>query len=220
MAHQLTPISRRLAAGRSTGPAESGAGLSLGLAIREARVSAKRTQVDIAQEFGVRRQTVASWEKGVHTPDVATLRRLERVLNVRPGTFTAGLQSKVTVIGYVMAGDHGAEAIYEPHPVELSEESLPFAPDPNLVWLQVRGPSMMPMYREGDLICYDAETPFVPESCLRRLCVVQTADDRILVKMMMPGSGHGRYDLISSNAEPIENQVVVWASPVKAAYYR
>lgn len=226
MVRQLTPIRRvtgaaetaqeRDAAARAGG----GAGGAIGAAIREARRALKLTQTDLADEFQIRRQTVANWEKGIHTPDVATLRRLERRLNVRTGVFTAGLQSRITVIGYVMAGDHGAQAIYEPHPLEVDEVLLPFASDPGLIWLQVRGASMMPVYRDGDLICYDADTPFVPESCLRRLCVVQTGDDRILVKILMPGSGPGRFDLISSNAEAIENTVIVWASPVKAAYYR
>lgn len=192
----------------------------LGKTLRAARKRFGVTQEKLAADEGVSRQTIANWERGVHTPDLETLKRLEKRFDLRPGTLTAGLVSRVTVLGYVAAGDHGAEAIYDPHPLPIEDILLPFASEPRMAWLQVRGSSMMPLYREGDLIAYDSEAAFSPEDCLRRLCVIQTGDERVLVKTVMPGSSHGRYDLISTNADAITDQVLVWASPVKAAFYK
>ncbi|MEO0642821.1 MAG: helix-turn-helix domain-containing protein [Pseudomonadota bacterium] len=227
MRDRLTPLHRAVQeTGRGGFESETVVGeleaLRLGEAIKEARRSRspRMTQEGLAEQFGVARQTVANWERGKHTPDLATLKALERLFELRPGALTAGLRSRVIIAGYVAAGDHGAEAVFDPQPLPIDDALLPFASDASMAWLQVRGSSMLPIYRDGDLIAYDADTAFEPENCLRRLCVVQTGDQRVMVKTILPGTRHGRYDLMSTNAEPIEDEVIAWASPVKAAFYR
>ena len=50
--------------------------------LRAARLAAGLRAIDVARELGVSLQTVYRWEYGIHSPSVATLRRLAEVYGV------------------------------------------------------------------------------------------------------------------------------------------
>jgi transcriptional regulator with XRE-family HTH domain len=192
---------------------------TIGRAIKAARKTGGLTQEGLASEIGKSRATVAAWEGGDFLPDVETLAALEALLNTPAGALRAPSLKTARVIGYVQAGDHGAEAIHHPEPIDLGGVTLPTSAINGDAWLQVRGNSMLPDYRAGDLICYNADGVFDPVNCLRRRCVVQISDGRVLIKTLQPGSTPGRYDLASSNADLMTDELVAWAAPVKAVVF-
>lgn len=54
----------------------------LGSRIKEARISAKLTQEQLATKIGVSRQAVTKWESDKGLPDVENLKQLAKVLNI------------------------------------------------------------------------------------------------------------------------------------------
>lgn len=87
----------------------------------------------------------------------------------------------------------------------------------------VRGDSMLPAYRDGDVIYYDQDR-HRPDEHLDRSrrgqrpeCVVEVGggDDRTLIKQLERGSTTGLYTLLSYNAEPIFDVPLKWASVVR-----
>lgn len=82
---------------------------------------------------------------------------------------------------------------------------------------QVRGQSMMPLYRDGDLLFHKRMT--IDPLLLRdEVCVMQTKSRKRYVKMIQPGSKRGTFRLVSFNPlfPPIEDQVLAWVSPILA----
>lgn len=219
----LTPMTARRLSDRAATfepePETKNMRRTIGRAIAGARKANGYTQESLAAEIGKSRATIAAWEGGDFLPDVETLAAIESLLNTPNGALRAPGQKKARVIGYVQAGDHGAEAIHHPEPIDLGGVALPASANDGDVWLQVRGNSMLPDYRAGDLICYDASRVFDPADCLRRRCVVQISDGRVLIKTLQPGSTPGRYDLASSNAPTLADELVAWAGPVKAVVF-
>lgn len=64
--------------------------MSLGQRIRDARISHKYTQNDIALKLGVRHNTVSNWEKNKSMPDPTTLEKLCQLLKVTPNYLLRG----------------------------------------------------------------------------------------------------------------------------------
>lgn len=78
--------------------------------------------------------------------------------------------------------------------------------------VEVRGDSMLPLYRSGAILYYSKQLS--PEEMIGEQCVVQLADERVLVKTLRRGSERGLYTLNSLNAPDIEDVVVDWAAPI------
>lgn len=92
-------------------------------------------------------------------------------------------------------------------------EAPPGIAGPDTVAVQVRGDSMLPVYRDGDLIYYDVHQS--PEELLGRDVVVELEDGRCMLKQLMAGSQAGFWTLLSHNAAPILDAKIVWAARVK-----
>ncbi len=78
--------------------------------------------------------------------------------------------------------------------------------------VEVRGDSMLPLYKSGAILYYSKMLP--PETMLGEQCVVRLADGRVLVKTLRRGAERGLYTLISLNAPDIEDVAVEWAAPI------
>lgn len=78
----------------------------------------------------------------------------------------------------------------------------------------VRG-YQMGAIRDGWLvICDDRELP-PHEGLIDQLCVVRTADHRVLVRFLKKGRKPNTYDLLSVTGAPEIDAVLTWASPVQ-----
>lgn len=90
----------------------------------------------------------------------------------------------------------------------------------NAVAVVVRGNSMFDRYRDGDVLIYDERRTDIESFVGKRDCVVQLADNRIMVKRITRGSETGFYTLISSNHPPIEDVALQWCARIRAVQYR
>ena len=133
--------------------------------LKELRSSMGFSQQKLADKLGVSRSTVAMWESGASQPDNDSLLHLAKIFNTSTdfllgnveGRYTSPKGVKVPVLGYIRAGI----------PLDAVEEILDYEEvDPamaakgDLFALRVKGDSMEPRIREGDVIIC-AETPCV-----------------------------------------------------------
>lgn len=119
----------------------------------------------------------------------------------------------VPVIGYVGAG--GEIYSIDDYAQGAAEDQIEKPPglSENAVALRVKGDSMWPAYRDGDLLVYDSE-PLPPANFLTKECVIRLRDGRTYIKVLMQGSQPLRYTLMSYNAPPMPDEDVEWAAPV------
>jgi phage repressor protein C with HTH and peptisase S24 domain len=140
-------------------------------------------------------------------PRVGTLVKVADVLDVSVSSLLGGA---VPVLGKIGAG--GA-ILYEEYDEPRYVERPPLASGPMMA-LEVSGDSMMPAYRDGDIVYVRRDHEGVLPIYLGEECAVHTADGGTFLKVLAPGSQPDRYTLRSFNAADIENVEVVWAAPV------
>ena len=58
-----------------------------GIKLKEARTSAKLSQIELGKELGVGNTTISNWEKGIAKPDIDTIEDICSVLSVSPNYF-------------------------------------------------------------------------------------------------------------------------------------
>lgn len=143
--------------------------VALGASIRAAREAASLDQITFAAAVGVKQQSVQQWESGQTAPKAGSLARISLALpsfNLMPAhaTFMRVAENaapayivrrKVPLISYVQAGEwsdaadpyllgDGTEWIDTTRPVSSSSFAL-----------TVKGDSMLPEFKEGDVIVVD-----------------------------------------------------------------
>ncbi len=127
-----------------------------------------------------------------------------------------GEEASVPVIGFVGAGGEvifedafaKGDALYE-------VGALPGMKADGLLGLEVRGDSMYPVIRDGHVAFFRRDGwDRVEDDALRDWAVCRLKDGRTLLKEVRPSAEPGKYDLISTNAPPIEAVELTWATPV------
>ena len=156
---------------------------------------------------GVNETAVRDILKRSENPGVGTLLKIADVLEMSPSDMLGG---KVPMLGKIGAG---GSILFE----ELDDPEMVDAPPGSsgrMVALLVQGSSMMPVYRDGDLVYVRRDHDGVLPAYLGEECAVHTADGGTWLKTLSPGTKAGCYTLRSFNADDMENVEVVWASPV------
>lgn len=118
---------------------------------------------------------------------------------------------RVTVAGYIGAG---GEIIFE----DMGHEESVLRPpgiSGTLVALVVRGSSMLPKYRDGDIIYIQRTHEGVLPEYVGEDCAVRLASGETFIKQLIEGNQEGRFTLLSLNAPPMENVEVEWATLVR-----
>lgn len=83
-----------------------------------------------------------------------------------------------------------------------------------LVALMVDGSSMLPKYKDGDIIYIQRNHDGVLDEYLGEDCAVRLASGETYIKQLVRGSKEGRFTLRSLNAPDMDNVEVEWATPV------
>lgn len=172
----------------------------------EAR-NAKPTTLSLS--VGKNRTLVKDLLEKSHDIQIGTLTKLAGALDVPLSDLIAA--PRVAIVGKIGAG---GTVIFE----DLGNDEMVLRPpgvSGTLVALVVEGASMLPKYRDGDIIYiqrnHDGILPdYVGEDCAVRLVTGET-----YIKQIMKGSEDGRWNLISLNAPPMENVEIEWATPVR-----
>jgi phage repressor protein C with HTH and peptisase S24 domain len=122
----------------------------------------------------------------------------------------------VPIMGYIGAGAE-IEPEFEQVPLDgFDQVELPFALDDDVIALQVKGDSMLPIYNDGDVVIVRTD-PRVPiDRLVGDEAAVRTYDGKRYLKHLIPGTKRHTYTLVSANAEPMLDQRLAWASEIIA----
>lgn len=185
--------------------------------LRQARLRAGYAKaVDFARAADINEVTYRAHEGGQRgIPLAAAKLYADRLGCAVDWLLTGEGDANVPLVGYVGAG-------HQIHPIDdfalggepETVDGPPAGTDGDVAAVEVRGDSMYPVYRQGDLIYYHRRPETDIDSLIGRECVVHLADGRTLVKMIKQSGMPGRYDLDSYNASPINDVEIRWAAPI------
>jgi transcriptional regulator with XRE-family HTH domain len=189
--------------------------------IKAIRCAAGLGQTEFGERMGVSQSTVVRWERGSR-PQSDALHRIaefanttiERLMDLDDLSGTS--PGDIPVVGYVGAGAEVFPYDDYAHGEGLDHVERPPTVTGRAVAVEVRGDSLLPTAENGWRLVYTGEQTIVEDEVLNRICVVQLADGRMLVKRIMRGSRPQRYHLVSTNAPIIEDVEILWAARVKA----
>jgi phage repressor protein C with HTH and peptisase S24 domain len=183
--------------------------------LRRARIDAGyASAADAARAFGWNVNTYSSNENGNAPFSKTASVRYARAFRVELDWLVTGNgpmkkpKRGVPVVGFVGAGavvfpiDNGILDTIDP----------PFSTPENCVAVIVRGDSMLPAYKDGTFLVLQPLDD--PNDAIHRRAVVTLEDGSRLVKELEPGLSPGTFNLLSYNATPIRNVVVVQAARV------
>lgn len=183
-------------------------------ALRDARKRAGLSQEALGRAAGSGRSTIVKLESGELPMTEAWAKRLAPHLGIKSHQLIYD-EPQVRIVGYVGAG----QRVYAYADTEQAGETMARPPmtSGDLLAVEVRGESMLPLAEEGWHIVYTAEATVDEHECLNKVCVVQLDEDEsMLVKRVMRGTKPRHYHLASTNAPLIEDAVLRWAAVVKA----
>jgi phage repressor protein C with HTH and peptisase S24 domain len=183
------------------------------ISLKDARKRARLSQEKLGLLADSGRSTIVKLEKGELPMSEAWAKRLAPHLNVRPDQLFEGPQ--IPVIGYVGAG----QRVYAYDDMLDAGDTIARPPMTagDLLAVEVKGDSMLPLAEEGWHIVYTAEATVDEHVVLNKVCVVQLDEDEsMLVKRVMRGTKPYHYHLHSTNAALIEDVRLRWAAVVKA----
>ncbi|MDX3927652.1 MAG: XRE family transcriptional regulator [Shinella sp.] len=160
-------------------------------------------------------------ERG-RVPSIDKFQRLAKVL----GTTVADLldegieiSSSVPLVGYIGAGAEVLPEFEQVPPEGLDQLEIPFGLPAEMLALEVRGDSMLPVYRDGTAIIVYREQKKPLDAFYGQDAAVRTTDGRRYLKTIMRGHGNS-VNLLSWNAAPIENVRLSWIGEIFATLPR
>jgi transcriptional regulator with XRE-family HTH domain len=180
--------------------------MEVGQRIKEKRLELGWSQEELAAVSGASQSVIDRVERG----QTRTSKHLNKIL-VALG-LGSDAPSLIPIVGYIGGGqtvhaidDHvkgdGFEQIEAPAGVE------------NGIGLIVRGDSMAPRYRDGDIVIVDKVVLGI-ESLIGDDCYIKLADGRCYLKTLAAGSRPGRYTLHSIDGPTLHDVAIELAYPV------
>ena len=174
---------------------------------------------DAARAFGWVVSTYLSHENGTRSLNVESALKYSKAFRVNHYWLLTGIGNPDTLMSVPVVGYVGAGAVLFPadNHVKVNGLDMVEAPptgDVAVIAVIVRGDSMFPAYRDGDIIFLDKE-PSSAEYYLNKECVVTLPGGEKYLKTVTKGSQPGLYTLMSWNAPPIVDVEVESAVPVR-----
>lgn len=150
--------------------------------------------------------------KRTKNPGIDTVLAVARTLGKTLSELVEGAEpvaQQVPIVGHVSAGekwvplDDGVE--YESMRIDGGEP----------IGVRVRGDSMAPVYRHGDLLVGPKRME-PPDKFVGKDCIVMTSQGERMLKFLARGNIRGRFNLRSYNPanKDIENVRLDWAAPI------
>ena len=155
-------------------------------------------------------------------PGVDKLTRLLNVLGMTMAEFTGEGEAtgapSVPLMGYIGAGAEVEPDFEQVPPDGLEQIPVPFTLPSDMIAFQVKGDSMMPQFRDGAVLIVYREQRRSLESFFGEEAAVRTADGRRYIKTVIRGNQRGRVNLISWNAQPIEDVHLAWIGEIFSVF--
>jgi phage repressor protein C with HTH and peptisase S24 domain len=170
------------------------------------------TQQKLAQTMGVSQSTVARWVSGVE-PEKARRDQIDELYSNEVGP-----ENSVPLMGFVGAG---AEIMpeFEQIPADGIEHiEVPFPLPDDMIAFEIRGDSMLPIYKDkAIIICYrEQKRPL--EAFYGEEAAVRTSDGKRYIKTITRGADG--VNLSSFNAPMIESVQLEWIGEIFAVLPR
>lgn len=170
-------------------------------------------QLSIAAGLG--ETAVRDMLQKVTSPRVDTVTAIAEQLGVSLTELLEGRSDgprRVPIIGFVSAGE-GWHSFDGDDPIDEVEVAIGGSAPVGLV---VRGNSMSPVYRDGDILLGAKQPTTGLERLMGRDCIVETTDGGRFVKFLAKGTLRGRVNLKSYNPAhaDLENAALAWVAPI------
>ncbi|ALE03429.1 LexA family transcriptional regulator [Bartonella ancashensis] len=170
------------------------------------------TQEDVAKRLNVTQASVSKWLK-VSDPRGSNrdaILKLYRELKGENHIITF-----VPLMGYIGAGTQ-IDPSFEQIPEEgLAQVEIPFTLPDDMIAFEVKGDSMLPVYKDGDMVIVRRRQIKTIESFFGREAVVLTHDNKRYIKKISRRMS-GEIDLLSWNSSPIKNVKIMWIGEIFA----
>ncbi|TBZ07777.1 S24 family peptidase [Rhizobium leguminosarum] len=151
-------------------------------------------------------------------PTIENFINLAKVVG-KPVSYLIGetdeLKSIIPVMGLIGAGAEVMPDFEQVPPEGLDQIEVPFALPDEMIALEVRGSSMLPVYRDGTAIIVYRHQRKPLASFYGEDAAVRTSDGRRFLKTIMRG-GADTVNLFSWNAAPIEGVRLEWIGEIFA----
>lgn len=192
---------------------------TIGERLKWARKRAGLTQPGVAKKFGISRNAVSLWESDKTAPEADKLSVLAVLFRVSiewlwTGRGSPEVTAEATVVGYVGAGERVFPFDDHAQGAGLDTTEQPPGEKGTVIAVIVRGDSMEPIYRDGDLLFYAAEKRS-PADLVGLDCIVKVHEGPTFVKTIRRHQKRGHFTLKSYNAEDIGPVQIETAYPVR-----
>jgi len=177
-------------------------------ALRKAMLKKGAKATTLSLQIGTNRTLVKDLLEKTDDVRLSTLTKLASALEISLQELVA--TPPVPVVGYIGAG---GSVIFE----DLGNEETVLRPpgiSGTLIALMVRGQSMLPKYKDGDIIYIQRDHDGILPDYVGEDCAVRLNSGETYIKQVIQGNQAGRFTLLSLNADPIENVEIEWATPV------
>lgn len=181
--------------------------------IQELREAKGWSQADLAEAIGTSPQQIGRLEAGKRKLTVDWMTSLAQALGVGMTELLAPDRGTVPMVGLVGAGEVIFSVDDHMKGAGLEEVERPHGASRSTVAVRVRGESMRPAYRDGDLLYYDRQSNGDLDHLVGHDCIVKLTDGRTLVKELR--KSNGRYWLHGHNSDPLLDVEIEWAAKVK-----
>lgn len=175
-----------------------------------------KSNTELGRLLGIPQSRVSEMRKGrrlvksTELPIIADYLEEALPADLSPSSVPSGT---VPLVGHVGAGAEIFSIDDHAKGGGLDEVERPLGASRSTVAVRVRGDSMKPAYKDGDLLYYDQQANGDLNHLIGADCVVRLADGRMFVKELRRSDGN--YWLHSHNADPMFNVAIDWAAKVK-----
>lgn len=177
-----------------------------------------KSPTEAARAFGWPVSTYLGHENGDRNPSRQRAIRYGQAYGVRWEWILEGTGSptsklpKLRILGKV---ERNGEVVFYPTPRIVERDDMPLGVNATeMAALEVVGGAMRGIADDGWLIFFEDVRQPPTKQLVGKLCVLEVADGRVMVRTLQPGRKKGRYDLESSTEPTLRDQQVVWAARV------
>lgn len=192
---------------------------SMGNKLKTLRTEAGWTHEQAAEAMGVSRSQYIKLERGERRLTIEYINQAAKAFDIRPSDVIGeDIAPTVPLMGYIGAGAEIEPDFEQTPPEGLDQIDVPFPLPDDMIAFEVRGDSMLPVYKHGAIVIVYREQKRPLTAFIGEEAAVRTADGRRYIKTIMRGASG--VNLVSWNAAPIESVELEWIGEIFAVLPR